>query len=85
MRIENLKNELIGFEGTCLEVDNKMIDLGFYDEYESYTDDNIKSGCISYVCKEDTDYIVVVEFEIIITHGEDEDITASCLRITGIR
>ena len=82
--LEKLKQELIGEDFSILDFDNKMMDLGFYDEYDAYTEELIESESIVYLSNEDNETQVRVEFEVIMKNGNDEDIRASYIKITDV-
>lgn len=83
--LENLKSELIGKELNCSQLDSKMQELGFYEEYEAYTEELIKSGVVVYTLVKDSDIHYRIEFNCtILADTKEEDITASYLVVTDI-
>lgn len=85
ININELKNELVGLELNCLELDNKMMSLGFYEEYDNYTEELLNDECIGYVSKKNTENVIIIDFKISIKHSEDEDVKATYLKITDVR
>lgn len=82
--LEMLIEELIGEDFSILDFDNKMVHLGFYDEYDAYTEELIESESIVYLSNEDNETQVRVEFEVIMKNGNDEDVRASYIKITDV-
>lgn len=83
--LENLRNELIGKELNCLQLDNKMQELGFYEEYEAYTEELLESGVVVYTMVKDPDIHYRIEFNCtVLADTKEEDITTSCLVVTDV-
>ena len=85
LNLNKLKNELVGFEVSCLELDNKLVESGFYSEFDSYNDELIDSKCVCYTSTEDTEEGIMIDFEVAIEVGEDEVIIASELKVVDIK
>ena len=85
LNLSELKNELIGFEGSCLELDNKLVGLEFYSEIDVITEELIDSECIYYVSKENTDEGITLDFKVTVEAGEDEVVSASEIKVIDIR
>ena len=87
INLKELNQEIKGFEGDCIDIDNKMMDLGFSSEAEGYTDDNIESGVMVYVSsnyEEEEQYYL--NFEIIKSVKDEEGnlLIDSILKIKSI-
>lgn len=81
--LEDLRDSLVGEEMNCIEFDNSMM-KHCYTEFELINDENLESGVLVYCLKEDPDIYIRVEFEVTITNGEDEDATASYIKVNDI-
>ena len=43
--IESLRSELIGYEMSMIDLDNKMVEFGFQSVYDEGTEENIVNDC----------------------------------------
>lgn len=92
-KIGTAYDELIGKELSFVDLDNKMLELGFHTEFDSGLDfDEISdSGVILYTVNAtdesgccNVDDHARVEFRVITRHGDDEDASATYIKITDI-
>lgn len=76
--------ELVNREMNMMELDNEMVALGYYSEDEAIENyEIIESGCIAYTKNgEDHD---IVDFEVTGEVKEDERISATYVKVIGIR
>ena len=80
MKLEQLLNKEMSF----VELDNTMVKLGYNSENEWVNWDQVADDKqIAYT--KDGEYHDTVEFEVIFTHGEDEDTSATYIKINAIR
>lgn len=73
----------LGEEISVSDFDERMIQEGFYGEYDAYDDEMIESGAIIYTLKEDSDVTVRVEFEV--TEYNENDPKESYITVTDIQ
>jgi hypothetical protein len=79
MKLEQLLNKEMSF----LELDNIMVELGYNSENEWVNWDEVtKNKQISYTI--DGENHDVIEFEVLFTHGEDENASATYIKINAI-
>lgn len=92
-KVAQVAQVLTGKELNFVELDNEMMRLGFYTEFNDGPDfDEIaESGTILYTDKATTESELVnvnlyatIEFEVIAEHSEEDDASATCIRITEI-
>ena len=85
--INKLRNELIDFEGDFLELDNKMVELGFYSVAED--GEETVEGCLEdlvayYLLVEDNETQVQIEFDTKILANDTEWISASNIKVKSV-
>ena len=73
----------LGEEIRVSDFDERMIQEGFYSEYDSYDDELLESEAIVYTSKEDSDITVRVEFEV--TEYNENDLMKSYITVTDIQ
>ena len=73
----------LGEEISVSDFDERMIDEGFYSEYDSFDDQTLESGAIIYTLKEDSDITVRVEFEV--SEYNENDPKESYITVTDIQ
>ena len=83
-----LEKELGEMEMDFNKLDNMMEELGFYSEGEILANENtmdeiLTSGVISYTRKDD-DENVLVNFVVIYSAGDDENKSATIIRVTSV-
>lgn len=72
----------LGEEISVFDFDERMIQEGFYGEYDSYDGELLESEAIVYTSKEDADITVRVEFEV--TEYNENDPKESYITVTDI-
>lgn len=73
----------LGEEISVSDFDERMIQEGFYSEYDAYDDETLESGAIIYTLKEDLDITVRVEFEV--SEYNENDPKESYITVTDIQ
>lgn len=79
-----MKNELIGLELTCSELDYKMQQYDYYSEFDVYDNELLESGCIIYLSKKDNESQTRIEFDVTIKNSDDEIEQATYIKIKDI-
>lgn len=84
MNLEMVK-VLVGTETTVMELDNTMMMYGFCSEMDGMSTELIESESIVYTLNdEEYDQQVIVEFDITITASEDDDVSATYVKVTSV-
>jgi hypothetical protein len=79
MKLEQLANK----EMSLIELDNTMVELGYNSENEWVNwDEIVNNKQIPYT--KDGEHHVTIEFEVLFTHGEDENASATYIKINAI-
>lgn len=83
--LESLRKELIGKEISFIDLDNFMIDQGYYSVFDDGTTENIKNDLsVTYTSTETNEAEILISFEITLNNAEDEVEEAFDLEITEI-
>lgn len=83
--LENLRNELLGKEMSFTELDNHMMQQGFYSVFEDGVTENIKQDLnVIYTSIETNAAEIQIFFKITINNGDDEIEEAFYMEITSI-
>lgn len=92
-KVAQVAKELVGKELNFVDLDNEMMRLGFHTEFDSGLDfDEIaESGTILYTNNAtdgsglvNVEQYATIEFEVIAEHSEDENASATYIKITEI-
>jgi hypothetical protein len=80
-----MKKELIGYEGTIIELSNKLQSMGCEDicEFGNWSE-ILDSGNVVVATEETGNEHIIITFDIINTAGEDEVIEATEIKITNV-
>lgn len=83
--LENLRSELLNKEMSFTELDNYMMDQGFYSVYDDGITADIKQDKnVVYTNKETNEAEIKIDFEITIDNAEDEAEEAFYLKVNEI-
>ena len=84
--MKNLKAELVGIELTLLELDNKMVERGYYTIFDEGVLEEVLVGKSSaFLSTKDNETQILVSFEVLsLADAEVESLGASYLKITDI-
>lgn len=83
--LEKLKNSLLDTELTFIELDNKMIEYGFYSVFDDGATEQIKDCAnVVYTSTETNEAEIIISFEITIDNEPDEAEENFYLEVTEI-
>lgn len=83
--VSEMKNELIGRELSYMDLDNYMVQAGYYSNFDDGIAYDIKKdGNTVYVAKDSCEAEVQIFFDITIDSAEDEVEEAFCMRVTDV-
>lgn len=83
--LENLRNGLIGKEMSFIELDNYMMDQGYYSVLDDGITEDIKNDLsVVYTSTETNEAEILINFIITFNNGEDESEEAFYLKVTGV-
>lgn len=85
MKLNNIKESLIGYEMNFCELDDQMMAFGYYSVFDDGVTADIKEdGCVVYTNTETQAAEVVIYFEIVYDNGEDEAEEAFTLIVVSV-
>ena len=84
--MKNLKTELLGMELTLIELDNRMMEKGYYTIFnEGVLEEVLKDGNAVYLSTEDNETEILVSFKVkFLGDIENENLGESFLEVTDI-
>lgn len=85
LNVNELKNELLNCEMSFVELDNFMMDNGYYSIFDDNVTEQVKSSrSVVYTATDTNEAEIVISFDITIDNAEDEAETAFELKVTDI-
>ena len=86
MSQEEIKKELVNEEMSFTDLDNFMMESGYYSVFDDGATENIKQdGNVVYTATDSNECEVQIFFEITIDNGEDEAEEAFYLKVTDVQ
>lgn len=83
--LEKIKKELLSEEMSFIELDNKMMDFGYYSVFDDGATNDIKDcGNVVYTSTETNEVEIIINFEITIDNEPDEAEENFYLQVTEI-
>lgn len=85
LNVNELKNELLNCEMSFVDLDNFMMDNGYYSIFDDNVTEQVKSSrSVVYTATDTNEAEIVISFDITIDNAEDEAETAFELKVTDI-
>lgn len=85
LNVNELKSKLLNCEMSFEDLDNLMMNNGYYTVFDDGATDEIKrSGSVVYTATDTNEAEVIVSFNITIDNGEDEREEAFMLKVTDV-
>ena len=85
LNVNELKNELLNCEMSFVDLDNFMMDNGYYSIFDDNITEQVKSSrSVVYTATDTNEAEIVISFDITIDNAEDEAETAFELKVTDI-
>lgn len=83
--LAKIKKALVNNEMSFSELDDCMVENGYYSVLDDGVTDDIKADkCVCYTACDTDECEVRISFEITIDCGEDEDVAAFILKVTDV-
>lgn len=86
LNAEEIKKELLNEEMSFTDLDNFMMESGYYSVFDDGATENIKQDKnVVYTATDSNECEVQIFFEITIDNGEDEAEEDFCLKVTDVQ